>query len=202
MIDAAALRRSHFVLTGCIFLIAIAGCDLLQTRDAQQPLGSGSTFVDPTTRDLVIANLQAAIAEKNSINYRKCLVDSNFSDREFQFQPTPEAVARYGNVFNGWSVVSEVQYFASLSSSRPEGTSSLSFSNPLYSNQSADEVVFTAKYHLIFQHQNSSLPPQEARGNVQFSVVRDSRSWWSIYQWIDVRDTSEITWSDFKGAFR
>jgi len=184
-----------------IVLIAAAGCDLLQTREPKQPSSSGSTFVPPTSADIVISNLQAAIREKNKENYLRCLVDTNFSARAFQFQPTTEAAARYATVFNNWTEASEELYFKNLSESRPTGFSQLDFFNPVFTQRPPDEVLFEAKYHLIFQHQNSSIP-QEGRGNLQFSLVLDRRSIWSIYRWIDSRDTSEITWSDFKGTFR
>ena len=179
----------------------MAGCDLLQTREPEQPSASGSTFVPPTIDSIVISNLQFAIGEKNKENYLRCLVGTNFSDKVFQFQPTSESAAKYASVFSNWTVASEEQYFKNLSESKPGGFARLDFFNPVFAQRPPDEVLFEAKYHLIFQHQNSSIP-QEGRGNVQLSLVRDGRSSWSIYRWIDFRDTSEITWSDFKGSFR
>lgn len=186
-----------------VLLVAacLVGCDLLQTRDTQQPGGQGSTFVPPTSPEIVITNLQGAVREKNKENYRRCLVDTSFSTRVYQFDPTAEAAARYAGVFNDWSVVSEEQYFRNLSESKTNGRSDLFFFSAIMPPQSADEVVFSAKYHLVFQHQNSSIP-EEARGNLQLYIARDQRSTWSIYRWIDTRDTSETTWSDFKANFR
>jgi hypothetical protein len=186
-----------------VLLVAayLAGCDLLQTRDPEQPGGPGSTFVPPTSPEIVITNLQGAVREKNKENYRRCLVDTSFSTRIFQFEPTTEAAARYTGVFNDWSVVSEEQYFRNLSESKTNGRSDLFFFSTMTTSQSADEVLFSAKYHLVFQHQNSNIP-EEARGNLQLYIARDQRSTWSIYRWIDTRDTSETTWSDFKANFR
>lgn len=191
----------RLIVVSCGLSCAITGCDLLQTREPQPPSVSGSTFIPPTSPDIVISNLQFAIKEKNKENYRRCLVDTNFSDKTFQFQPTVEAAAKYAGVFTDWTVISEEQYFKNLSESKTDGFSQLDFFNAVTNSQTADEVVFNAKYHFIFQHQNNNIA-KEAHGNLQFSIARDRRSTWSIYRWIDVRDTSEVTWSDFKATFR
>lgn len=181
----------------------IVGCDLLQTRDPDLPVGGSATFTPPTSYDLVVPNLAAAVKEKNSTNYRQCLVDSTYSSRQYHFFPTAESVARYGDVFNDWTVASEVTHFEKLSLSQPSGISELSFSSTStpYTLQSSDEVVFNAKYRLVFQHNDNTIS-QEARGNIQLNLVLDQRGWWRIYQWVDVRDTSGTTWSDFKAKFR
>jgi len=189
------------VLGFSVASVVAGGCDLLQTRDPESPSGQSSSFEPATTPSIVITNLQNAVQEKNKENYRRCLVDTSFSDKEFQFQPTAEAAARYVSVFTGWSVTSEEEYFRNLSESRGGSVARLDFFNQTTTTQSQDEVLFAAKYHLVFQHQNSNLP-QEARGNLQFYIARDQRSTWSIYRWIDTRDTSQTTWSDFKATFR
>jgi len=182
-----------------VFMLPIgtAGCDLLQTRDPEPPAGGSATFTPPTSYDLVIPNLEAAVREKNSTNYRQCLVDSTYSNRQYQFQPTPERV----NEFVDWTVALEVTSFEKLSLSKPDGISDLSFSSTSYSSQPPDEAVLTAKYRLVFQHNDNTLA-QEARGNIQMNLVLDQRGWWRIYHWVDLRDTSETTWSDFKAKFR
>jgi hypothetical protein len=196
-----SLAKSVPCVSVVVFAVLFSGCDLLQTREPEKPSGgSASTFLPPTTHDIVITNLQAAVREKNVENYRRCLVDSNFSDKQFEFSPTSEAQLRHEQVFSGWSVGSEVRYFERLTQSRPSGISQLDFSGAVVTNQSAEEVVFTAKYHLIFQHLESSIG-EEARGSIQMHIARDKRSEWSIYRWIDVRDTSETTWSDIKALF-
>jgi hypothetical protein len=196
------MRRQGVALLAVVpVAMVMAGCDLLQTRDPEQPSTSGSTFVPPTSADIVISNLQAAVREKNKENYLRCLVDTAFSSRAFQFQPTSESAARYAGVFSNWTEASEDQYFRNLAESRPGGVANLFFFNPVVTQQPPDEVIYEARYHLIFQHQSSSIP-QEGRGILQLSLVRDQRSTWSIYRWIDSRDTSATTWSDFKGSFR
>lgn len=194
-------RKVHFFILDCTLFAAIAGCDLLQTREPEQPGGSGSTFLPPTSADRVISNLQSAIEEKNTVNYLRCLVDTSFSGKIFHFEPTAETAAQDPTVFVQWSVAMEEQYFKNLSESKTDGFSRLDFFNQSTNIQTEDEVVFDAKYHLVFQHLNTSIA-QEARGNLQFSIARDRRGEWSIYRWIDVRDTSVTTWSDFKVRFR
>jgi hypothetical protein len=194
-------QSSRVVLLSTLtLLVVLSGCDLLQTRSPENPSQAGSTFVPPTSADIVVTNLQASIREKNKQNYLRCLVDTTISNRTFEFTPTVEARANNPGVFEGWTIASEDQYFKNLSESRSDGLSSLDLSNTTTNALAGDEVLFSGKYRLIFQHQNSSVA-QEARGNLQFYISRDQQGTWSIYRWIDLRDTSDVTWSDIKASF-
>lgn len=201
MKSTTGIVEAIFVVLCLGLPFVVDGCDLLKTRDPEDPEVSGATFLPPDTYDIVVENLQAAVREKHATNYRQCLVDSNFSDKQFQFEPNSEAAAQHGAIFANWSVEAEENYFSRLSSERPTGVSRLDFVSPVFNNLSSAEVVFTAKYHLVFQHLNNTIP-EEARGNIQLYIALETeRSRWSIYRWIDTRDTSQTTWSDFKGTF-
>ena len=197
-------RRRPFIIffgnTAVAMLLVYGGCDLFETRTPQNPSQSGSTFTDPTSQDVVINNLRYAISEKVKLNYLRCLADTQSNGRNFSFTPTVEAASRYQGVFESWDRASEEQYFKNLSESRTGGVSSLDFFDATWNPVASDEFLYTAKYHLIFQHQNGSVG-QEARGNAQFYIARDNQSRWSIYRWVDLRDTSNVTWSDLKASF-
>lgn len=191
------------IVSICAALVATlaASCDLLQTRSPESPLHGGSTFRPPTSPDIVIDNLKAAVAEKDRQNYMRCLADSTLLRRAYEFVPTIEARAHNPGVFEDWTLFSEEQYFKKLSESNSSGTSRVDFDGSPPSRIADDEVLYTARYHLIFQHQNSSIA-QEARGTAQFYIARDNHGTWSIYRWVDLRGTSDVTWSDFKASFR
>lgn len=179
-----------------------AGCDLFETREAQTPGGSGATFTDPTDPDIAIANLKNAVREKNAENYRRCLADEAAGvGKVFQFEPTLAAQSAFQTEFSGWTIASEVQYFRNLvAAAETGGRSSLDLFEQSM-NRSQDSALFNAKYHLVFQHTDASLP-DEARGRLEFSLIRNTQnSWWYIYRWVDYPDTAQTTWSDFKGTF-
>ena len=181
-------------------LVALCGCGLLETRDPEPPGQSSSTFIPPTSPNIVLDNLVSAIRERNTDNYIKCLADSNFSTRIFTFVPTQEAQSQYSIVFSSWSVGGERGYFENLKSRTPStATTVLLFSNGTENNQS-DSAVYTRGYVLHFEH-NVAGVPQEARGTLQFYLATDRNQLWMIYRWVDVKGGSDFTWSDLKGRF-
>jgi hypothetical protein len=99
--------------------LVLSSCGILDTRTPQPPAQTSSTFTPPTSPSMVIDNLINAIGERNTDNYIRCLADSNFSDRKFQFVPTQEALSKYALQFSTWSVSSEREYFENLKSQMP-----------------------------------------------------------------------------------
>ncbi|MEM4271342.1 MAG: hypothetical protein QXO70_04595, partial [Candidatus Pacearchaeota archaeon] len=66
-----------------------------------------------------------------------------------------------------------------------------------YSSLSGDTLLYTANYFINVPHNSSE--PKSYAGNLQFNMVRDSRSNWSIYFWKDTRSGSLPSWSELKG---
>ena len=181
--------------------LALASCGLLETREPQPPAQTSSTYIPPTSPSLVIDNIINAIRERNTDNYIRCLVDSNFSDKRFSFVPTQEAQSKYAIKFNGWSVSSERGYFESLKSQTPSsGTTLLFFSSQKFQSVQSDSALFTGTYDVVFQHTVSGVP-QEAKGTLQFYMATDRNRLWMIYRWVDIQSGSDFSWSELKGRF-
>jgi hypothetical protein len=187
-----------FFILGLSF--TFSACGILETRTPQPPAQTSSTFVPATSPDTVLANLINAVRERNTDNYIRCFVDSNFSDKRFSFIPTQEAQSKYA-IFNSWSLSSERAYFQNLKSNTPStATSLLFFSSQRFESLQSDSALFTGAYDLIFQHDWSGVP-QEAKGTLQFYMATDRNKLWMIYRWVDLQTGSDFSWSEMKGRF-
>jgi hypothetical protein len=180
-----------------VFLLPLSACDLFQTREPEQPSQTTSTFIPPTSYDLVLRNLQFAVSEYNVDNYMRCFVDSAY--RRYEFIPAPEARARFANIFNTWSLESERRYFQNLGAPSI-GAPSLTFPSqaPIYTG--SDSVIYNLNYTLYFPHRKAGIP-QVVQGNMQLYLGVDPRRLWSIYRWQDSRTTTDSTWSYWKAVF-
>ncbi len=181
-----------------LFCLLFAGCDLFSTRTAQPPTQSRSNFQQAVTPDIVIENLVNSLQDKNVNNYIACLCNSAYTKKTFTFSASSPAVSQYP-AFADWTEKNEEQYFNNLIvkvSSDLQIT--LSLSNEAY-NPLGDSAIFTASYTLYVPTQDQTIP-QEYQGTLSFSMIRDSRSIWCIYNWQDAKGSSNLpTWSDLKG---
>lgn len=185
----------------CMFIaMSFAACDLFETREAEQPNQSGSTFIPPTSADLVLTNLRTAITERNTNNYLRCFVDTLHSSRQFVFHPTSSALSRYPALFSRWNLQSERAYFESIRAlMSKDDASSLSFQGS-FQLIASDSAVYNADYQLTFQHHVSGIP-ETVYGNVQFLFGTDRNKTWSIIDWIDTNNGAPTSWSELKGRF-
>ena len=202
---ATLFRGSYFIAAASIvvcWLVLGSGCNLFEPRDPEPPSQSSDSFIPPTDPDIVIENLQNAIAQKNSVNYVRCFADPSRTARPFQFFPSPDAGSRYASVFAIWTVDQEKTYFQNLVA-RSAGKVN-AYSNLLLSHRVAtvtgDSAVYTYDYTLTFEHTDASFPTV-AIGNLQFVLGLDNNNAWVIYRWNDYKTTSDVTWSHFKGKF-
>ncbi len=202
---AATLRRTVFLATASALACWLAlgsGCNLFEPRDPEPPSQSSDSFLPPTDPDVVIENLQNAIAQKNSVNYVRCFADPTRTAHPFQFFPSPDAGAQYASVFAFWTVEQEKTYFQNLVARA--ATKVNAYSNLVLSNRSvtltADSSVQTYDYTLTFEHNDPSFPTV-ASGHLQFVLGMDDNNAWVIYRWSDFKTTSDVTWSHFKGKF-
>ncbi len=178
-----------------------AGCDIFSTRSPEKPSETGSSFVPPTTPSIVIDNLTNAVRDRNTEDYIRCFVDSNFSDQRFVFQPTQSAQTGSGALFRDWNLSSERAYFENFKSKVPTGSeSALLLNGAVFQTVTADSAVYTAAYTLVVQHTVQTIPKQ-AQGTLLFVLALDRNNNWAIARWIDNTAGSDFSWSDFKARF-
>lgn len=182
-----------------MFLI-IAGCDLFSARSVEPPSEPRSTFTQPTSPDIVLANLSFAIAEKNSDNYIRCLVDTNFSQRRFRYFPDAVSQSTYP-VFLSWNVFHERNYYTNLISSTDQNASTNLFLSNTSINTGIDSAVVDSEYLLVYNHNRQNLA-KITKGNLRFILGTDVRGLWSIHSWYDFINTAnDTTWSVLKANF-
>jgi len=184
-----------------IFLAALySSCGLFETREVEPPSAPRSTFTQPTSPDIVLANLNFAIAEKNRDNYLRCLVDSNFSSRRFKFFPDAVSQSSYP-VFLNWNLTHERNYYSNLLSFTNQAASSNLFLSNITINSGIDSTVIDSDYILVFDHNKQNVA-KVTKGKLRFIMGSDVRSLWSIHSWFDFTDNSnDTTWSSLKANF-
>ncbi|MBI5663244.1 MULTISPECIES: hypothetical protein [Ignavibacterium] len=183
-----------------VIVFALNGCDLFTARDPEKPAENRSNFLPPKEPATVIENLKNSFIDKNSQNYIACFVDTIFVNKQFVFMPSSEAASTYAFLTQDWGLDDERRYFNSVIAKVPKDfPMTLTLSDESYSSLSGDTLVYSANYFINIPH--SSSEPKNYSGNLQFNMIRDSRSDWSIYFWKDTRSSSLPSWSEMKGIF-
>ena len=185
-----------------VFCVAISGCDIFNTRDAEKPTQPRSDFEPAATVDILVQNLINSLKDKDVTNYMTCLSDTSFTDKKFLFVPSSEAASTYPTLMD-WDKRNEEQYFTNMSVKVNPNSQIVLTLKPISSNNFGDSTFYTATYslNLPFVNSNSEIIPVIYEGTLTFKMVRDSRSVWSIYYWQDIKTTSSnLSWSDLKGS--
>lgn len=181
------LRAALVVLLGLL-----PACDAVSPRTPEPPAGT-STFAQPDTPEIVLANLTAALAERSPNGYRRSL------DPLLAFTPSREAAARFG-FWDGWSAAEEEAYFRTLvASAQPAAAFSLSLATTAPAEVTADTWTLDTAYVLFAPHQRAEAPTR-VEGRLQWTVTRGSDGLWRVTRWTD-EATDGPTWSDLKAAF-
>jgi len=175
----------------------IKGCGLFETRTPEQPVTIRSTFVPPTTPDLLITNLKYAILEKNSDNYLKCI-----SPVSYFYIPDSKSLLIYGTIFQNWNSQSEKNYFNNIiSQSNTNSTSTLFLDNTSITTISPDSVIYKADYIIVFQHNRANVP-KSGIGNMTLTLKANENNLFYINKWEDFRkNDTDFTWSELKANF-
>ena len=173
---------------------------MFDTRDVEPPTETRSTFIQPTSPDIVLTNLIYSITERDLDNYMRCFVDSSFSVRRFTFIPDALSQSSYP-VFLTWNLNSERIYFSNLIQATDPNASSNLFPDNITFNTAIDSTIIDMDYILVFNHQRPNVA-KEVRGKLRFIMGTDSRSLWSIHTWYDfINDNNDTTWSVLKANF-
>lgn len=189
-----------------IFLLFIAvlfySCDLFTTRDAEMPDQGRSNFQPAVQPAIVISNLKNSLTDKNVQNYIACFADSIFTPKRYVFSASGEAASVYPIFLQGWGISEEQRYITSVFTKAPKDFPiSLTLNDEQFTNLSGDSLIYTATYFLNVPIPSGDQSFSNYSGNLQFNMVRDSRSEWSIYLWKDNKSQTLPSWSDLKGNY-
>ena len=177
-------------------VLFIAGCDIFQTRDPEKPVTGRSSYVLPSTPELVVQNITNSLKEKNLQDYMSCFVDSVYSQKNYRFIPSTEAAARYPVFFN-WTLKSESGYFNNVKSKlSTTDVISIVFNTGTVTRY-ADSAQYIGQYLLTIPQKNASLLRYE--GQLRFTMIPGNGYAWVISAWEDFKSGSGDSWSDLKG---
>ena len=180
-------------------LIFFAGCDIFDTRQAERPVTSRSSFEFPASPEIVVQNISNALLEKNS-DYIACLVDTNYLSKAYAFIPSSGTGSVYPALASDWSVKSEEQYFKNVIVKLSDDQEiTLTLSNEKYYPY-GDSTVYTADYAIQLP-QTSAFTNNYFKGSLNFTMMIDSRSEWVITRWTDIKSNANLCWSDMKGLY-
>jgi len=190
---------------GCLLLAAVvltAGCKTpFSTREPEEPITSQSTWVQPTSPALVMVNLRTAVAERNSLNYLRCLADTGLVPVSFAYQPESAVGAANPGLFLRWDKESERNFLNQLFAFLPsDSVSSLSMTL-IRESTFQDSVILVQEYVLTVAHRRQQEAPKQMRGQAEFRLVRSSEELWYIRGWADYATGSHPTWSALRAYF-
>jgi hypothetical protein len=201
----------RFQLQYCLFLrcllllCLLSACTIFTTRTPEPPDTRRSSFQPPTSAQVVVANLQSSIREKNIENFVQCLIsgDSGTVQQRYTFEPSAEAAARFASVFIGWNVVKERQSFTAFTAKIPlMSTPSFQFSNDRFELLSPDSAVYVADYLIRPNAQQNGVAP-EFSGRTRITIASFPSGFWAIRRWSDqtLTQSSSASWSVLKAQF-
>jgi hypothetical protein len=176
------------------------GCGLFGLRDAEIPTEPRSNFTPPTTPDIVLANLQSAITDKDINNYLQCIVDTSLTSKKFVYTADISSQIQYP-IFKNWDISYEKNYFYNLLSLTNSQSTSLLFYTNVNTVTYSDSAIYDMDYLLRFDHQKTSVA-KTLSGKLRFVMVINSKNLWAISGWIDIKGVdTDTTWSVLKANF-
>lgn len=196
------------IILSIALLLCCSGCSLFTTREPEPPSSQRSSFVQPTSAQTVVANLQNAIREKNAENYVQCLLSSDgtsTASRQYAFEPSSEAAARFSSLFIGWNTSRERQAFIAMNARIPGTvTPTVSFTNDRFEVIMPDSAVYVADYYLKPNYELSGVPA-EFTGKIRLTISALQNGFWAVSRWSDQQlgtaQNTSASWSILKAQF-
>lgn len=185
------------MLMACTLMFT--SCSLFETRDAELPGdGNKGIFLQPDRPEVVLDNLISAVENLNTVNYLRCLRESNF-----RFTPSNNAQNTNPDVWINWSYESEQTYFSNLSAAAENTTGHrLLLSNISTELSSTNARQIFADYSLTALHNRGNVGvPTLILGRFALEVRMSEDGLWSIASWTDISAENNFSWSDLKANF-
>lgn len=182
-----------------LVLIFISGCDILSTRDSEEPITQRSNFTVASTPGILFENLKNSLKEKVVENYLACFVDDSFLNKQYVFKPSAGAVSKFQNLLS-WDLESERQYFNNLKAATKEGVPIILELTNEFNSPQIDSAVYQYDYTITLSSNDASIQ-SIYQGSLQFVINRDSRNQWVITRWEDIERNAQPSWSELKGRF-
>ncbi|MBK7107267.1 MAG: hypothetical protein IPH62_18490 [Ignavibacteriae bacterium] len=187
------------IILSIILIFIFTTCDLLTTRDAEDPESGRSSYIAATTPDQLFINLQNSFAEKIEKDYISNFVDSSFLNIDYTFTPSSEAIVKY-NILSDWDLEAEKSYFRNLINNIGENKQIIVGLNLVETSVEANLQKRNYNYSIILPIESEDFP-NTYKGNATFTIQIDENNQWVIVEWIDNKTEDYPSWSELKGRF-
>jgi len=182
-----------------LIIVGSASCDLLNTREPEQPIARRTKRELATTPEILFNNLASALKEKFVDDYMSCFVDTVLLKRNFNFIPAADVVSQYP-VLSNWSLANERDYFINLISQTVEKTPITLIMTQTDVINFGDSAFYQFDYSMNLSSTNESVE-NNYKGNLKFKINLDNSNQWVITEWEDIKDKDFLSWSELKGRF-
>ncbi len=184
-------RRGIFLVwCGWLSLLSV-GC--FNVRPIEPPSSSASSWVSPTDYQILLINLQTAIAQGEVQNYLRC-----FNQDSLRFFPAANLINNHENVWQNWSILDEQAYFENVQANLSVSSgNSLVLEETDLQDVSADSLKYVGDYVLRINHADTSLTTL-FRGQLQLVVKINPFNEWEIHRWTDIEIYRDSSWSELK----
>ena len=177
-------------------IIGISSCDLLTTRNPEQPDALASNNIPATSPDILFNNLKSSLEEKIVENYMQCFVDQSFLQKEFRFI---SSTTQYP-ILNSWNLDLEKQNFVNLKTRSKTGNSIVLVLSNAVSTQFGDSAIYQIDYNLSLSANDQNLNGvYKGRGEFKIFLDKKNPPQWVIVEWRDFAIENALSWSDLKG---
>jgi hypothetical protein len=187
------ILRRLFLVAAALTLGLLSGC-LFDTRDAEDPGASPSTWQVPSVPTRVFLNMASGLEELTGVNYTRSIHDN------FTFVPLPEDANNptLAGKFDNWTADVEKNVVNRLTSE--SSSMQVSFTNRQQIRDQNPFADFRVDYELIVT--SPAAPPDTIRGKAQFDM-QDGSKGWQLVRWEDIERVSGFaTWGFLRGSLR
>lgn len=178
-----------------ILAVFLQGC--FATRTPEPPLQNNtySDWVAPTDYNILLLNFKNSITQMNTQNYLRCIGDT------FQYSPTQVRDNSAYLIFQKWTKNDEKTYFENLTAkSQNLSTNFFQLKNTDQQFIGSDTVKYTADYHLELHHNDSAFT-KTIKGQLNFTLHKNSEGLWRIIKWQDTEKAKDSSWTSLKMRF-
>lgn len=182
-----------------LVVLFLSNCDLVTTREAEEPEQSRSSYIIATTPDQLFTNLRNSFSEKVEVDYMSSFVDSSFLSLPYIFNPSSGAQYKY-NILTEWDLDAEEIYFRNLINAVGDDQS-ITVTLELISNSISSQSESRTYNYIIRLPAIDEGISEIYEGIAFFKVDLDANNQWVITEWTDTQVGSNPTWSELKGRF-
>ncbi len=180
-----------------VSMYVLISCDLVETRNPENPVTARSNFSAATTHSQLFENFKNSLSDKIVENYISCFLDEELQGKKYVYIPSSGSISKYV-VLSDWSLQAERQYFNNMISVLETGTAiNLDLLNET-ANIMGDSAKYQYDYILSLKLSDESIPDLY-KGSLQFTIEVDNRNQWVITKWEDIKDANQPSWSELKG---